>query len=263
MKTSHLRLFFLFLIPALISFAPAKETPLKIALSKASPNYVNWIRKCNPEVIAVDLGSLKPDDAIKQLHTCSGLILTGGGDIDPRRYGAEDQLSVCTDIDASRDKLEMALVREALAVKMPVLGICRGEQLLNVMMNGTLISDIPSSRKSSVISHQCEDYLHCFHSVRIPPNTLLHEIIGADTGTVTTNHHQAALKPGKNILFTAFSPDSIVEGIEWKNKKNSSFMIGVQWHPERMDFSDVFSGHLILRFLTEAKNFSVITQNKH
>jgi putative glutamine amidotransferase len=85
---------------------------------------------------------------------------------------------------------------------------------------------------------------------------LLKSILGSDTGFVTSNHHQAILRLGKGLKINAQSPDGIIEGIEWKNSQGKSFMLGVQWHPERMDPSNAFSGKLLQRFLAEARIYA-------
>ena len=263
-----------------------------VALSKASPNYINWIAKGDSSIIVIHLQKLTPAEAIQKLHECSALILTGGGDIDPVLYGNAARRPECTDIEPDRDVLEKALINEALLVKMPVLGICRGEQMLNVVLGGTLITDIPSfklskgeaksnssngantgmeaavspdlgsgNKDTTAVNHQCEDYTQCYHRVRLDPASFLHGIIGVDTGTVTSNHHQAVLELGKGLKKNAQSPDNIIEGIEWKDPGGRSFLMGVQWHPERMEFTNAFSGKLLLKFLAEAKKYALTLQN--
>jgi putative glutamine amidotransferase len=292
MRTTSHRILFIFILPFLFSFTPVKERPVKVALTKASPNYIQWIAKGDPSVIVIDLNNLKPAEAIQKLHECSALLLTGGGDIDPALYGNAGKRPECMDVDLNRDKLETAMINEALSLKMPILGICRGEQMLNVVLGGTLIIDIPSfklsknqvkntsatvvntgmetaistnlgngNKDTTAIIHQCEDYDHCFHPVRLDPDSFLHSIVGSDTGTVTSNHHQAVLELGKGLKKSAQSPDNIIEGIEWKDQAGKSFLVGVQWHPERMDFSNAFSGKILQRFLAEAKKFAVKLQN--
>jgi putative glutamine amidotransferase len=281
------RIIFLFLIPFLTSFSPVKEEPMQIALSKASPNYIKWIQTCDPEIVVIDLNGLKPEEAKAKLHQCSGLVLTGGGDIDPSCYGQPRDRTVCKDVDVARDLLEKSALRVALDLKMPVLGICRGQQMLNVFFGGTLITDIPHYKNSlhaetavameltspaaapvvteeskpdnapAEVVHQCDDYLHCYHSVSLEPGSFLQGIIGFDTGFVTTNHHQAVLVPGKGLKVSAWSADSIAEGIEREDTLAKPFMIGVQWHPERMDPSNAFSGKLVQRFVAEAKKYSL------
>ncbi|MCX6248879.1 MAG: gamma-glutamyl-gamma-aminobutyrate hydrolase family protein [Bacteroidetes bacterium] len=284
-------------IPFLTSFSPDNGKFLKVALSKASPNYLNWIRKADSTILFVDLSSLKPQDALKELQSCSGLVLTGGGDIDPSLYMAGNR-DDCKDVDHDRDVLEKTLIDNALTLKMPILGICRGEQMLNVFMGGSLITDIPSYMKIThpgkktgierdasaaetsimadsesgqeekvkekawtTVVHQCDDYIRCYHSVRLDPKSLLRSIVGCDTGMVTTNHHQAALSLGKDLKKNAQADDGVIEGIEWSDPKGRSFMLGVQWHPERMDLSNDFSGKILQRFVSEIKEYS-LTVNK-
>lgn len=255
-----------------------KDKPLQIAVSKASPNYVKWLKKEDSLVIVLNLYNLPLDSAIKQLRQCSGLLLTGGEDIQPDLYGKEDEITFCTETDPVRDTLELTLIRKALELKMPVFGICRGEQILNVALGGTLIIDIPNyklqndqdgvkavyppgSKLQAVrieqpdILHQTDDYLHCFHRANILHNTLLYSIVRCDTGTVTSNHHQAVENPAPDLQINAQAPDGIVEGIEWKNPKGRSFLLGVQWHPERMDTANALSGKLLKQFIFQSRVF--------
>jgi putative glutamine amidotransferase len=274
-------------IPLLFSFSPGNEKPLKIALSKGAPNYSDWLHRGDSSIVIVDLGGLTPPEAIKKLQECAGLVLTGGGDINPSEYNNASEKEFCTDIDLNRDRLEKALIAEALKLKMPVLGICRGEQMLNVYSRGYLISDIPNYKKRkaeeanssakeintgaeqpvpldfgirrdpSEVIHRCEDYLHCYHTVRLDSTSLLRRMLGSDTGFVTTNHHQSVLKPGMDMKANAQTADGIIEGIEWKNPEGKSFMIGVQWHPERMDTANAFSGKLLQRFVSETRSYAL------
>jgi len=291
MKNAFSRIFILILIPFLFSFSSDKEKPLKIALSKASPNYINWIGLGDPSILVIDLSSMTPDQAELELQDCDGLILTGGGDIDPSMYKKPGDNDECTDIDRARDMLEKKMTGKAMVLKIPILGICRGEQMLNVLAGGTLITDIPLYKKmkeqerssaqarntgmekaveadfgkvkkdTSSVTHQCEDYLHCNHTVWLESSSMLHNIIGADTGTVTTNHHQAVLLLGNGLRKNAVSGDGIIEGVEWKDPSGRSFMLGVQWHPERMELSNPFSGRILRRFLDEVKRYSTTLKN--
>ncbi len=255
--------------------------PLKIALSKASPNYINWIKKCDSSAVIVNMYGLPPDSAVKELEKCAGLILTGGEDVQPSIYGKEENIVLCTETNPARDTLELALIKKALELKMPVLGICRGEQILNVALGGTLIADIPEwsgeikkatghgpqacdiqpgarspKPEARSVTHQMDDYLRCFHKVEVVKKTLLASITGADTATVTSNHHQAVENLAEALVCNATADDGIVEGIEWKDPSGKSFLLGVQWHPERMDTSNLLSGRLCREFLNQTKIFS-------
>jgi putative glutamine amidotransferase len=280
-----------FMIPFLFGFSPAGDKPLKVALSKASPNYINWIGKGDSSIVVIDLSAMKPDEALLAMQDCAGLILTGGGDIDPSLYQDAGNREMCTDIDPKRDMLEKAVTGKAMVMKMPILGICRGEQMLNVLAGGTLITDIPRYKKTkekekngsidgtstgmvaavtadftpgkrdtSDVIHQCDDYLHCSHTVWLESSSLLRSITGTDTGFVTTNHHQAVDVIGKGLKKNAVAGDGIVEGVEWKDPSGKSFLLGVQWHPERMDVSNAFSGKLLQRFVAEVKRYASTIQ---
>jgi putative glutamine amidotransferase len=232
-----------------------QPVPLKIGLSKASPNYVNWLKRVDPSVKTIDLYKLTKAMAIQQLSQCSGLILTGGEDVYPGRYGQESDTSRCTEMNPARDSLDIALIEKALRLKMPVLGICRGHQILNVYFGGTLVIDIPVDIGKKVV-HQCDDYLNCFHDVNVRTKTVLATITKCKTAVVTTNHHQAVLRLAPDLTANVYSDDRLVEGIEWRNPDGKSFLLGVQWHPERMDKSNPLSSAIANEFMLQALKFS-------
>jgi len=246
-----------------------KDKPLQIAVSKASPDYVKWLKKGDSLVIVLNLYKLPLDSAIKQLRQCSGLLLTGGEDVQPDLYGKEDEITFCTETDPARDTLELTLIRKALELKMPVFGICRGEQILNIALGGTLIIDIPdyllqvSGQETPAILHQSTDYLQCFHPVNILHHTILYSIVKCDTGTVTSNHHQAVETPAPDLQINAQAGDGIVEGIEWKKPQGKSFLLGVQWHPERMDTANALSGKLLKQFIFQSRLFDKSKSNSY
>jgi putative glutamine amidotransferase len=248
----------------LFSCTLMKKEPLKIAVSKASPNYINWLKKMDSTMIPVNMYGLPHDSVGPVLSRCSGLLLTGGEDVQPDLYGEPEKKGLCTEMDPGRDSLETELILESLEMKLPILGICRGEQIINVTLGGTLIVDIPTyfqsgagSRESAVI-HQCEDWVHCFHVVGVQPNSVLRIAVGCDTGTVTTNHHQAVADLAPGLICNARSPDGIIEGIERERPAGKSFLVGVQWHPERMDTANPLSGRLGREFMREARIYSLI-----
>ncbi|MDP1623576.1 MAG: gamma-glutamyl-gamma-aminobutyrate hydrolase family protein [Bacteroidales bacterium] len=233
----------------------SQPAPLKIAFSKASANYVNWMKGSDPSIVTVDLFSLPVATAVQQLGQCSGLVLTGGEDVWPGRYGMADDTMRCTEMNPRRDSLEIALIEKALALKMPVLGICRGHQILNVYLGGTLVIDIPQDVGSHTI-HQCDDYLKCFHAVNIKKTTLLGKICRCDSAQVTSNHHQAVNHLSPQLIANAFSNDGLIEGIEWRRPEGKAFLLGVQWHPERMEPGNVLSTPIAEEFLRQSTNFS-------
>ena len=241
---------------------PEKKEPVRIAVTKASANYIKWLKKGDSTLVIVNMYPLDPDSALRELDRCSGLLVTGGEDVQPEYYGKASEKHLCTETDPRRDTLEMALIRKALDKKIPILGICRGEQIINVTLGGSLIVDIPSHflRLPRIyhVVHQCEDYLKCFHPVNIFPNTLLRSVTGCDKGIVTTNHHQAVDQLAPGLVSNARSEDGLTEGIEWESQEGKSFMIGVQWHPERMDTSNCLSGKLLLEFINRSQIYKNI-----
>jgi putative glutamine amidotransferase len=252
---------FIFIAGGSLWFNPAycQPAPVKIGLSKASPNYVNWLKRADPSIQTIDLYLLPVASAVQQLGTCSGLLVTGGEDVYPGRYGKEYDTARCTEMNPHRDSLDMALIEKALALKMPVFGVCRGHQILNVYLGGTLVIDIPQDIGRRV-KHQCDDYQHCDHGVQVRKTTLLGSICMCDSASVTTNHHQAVDHLSPLLIANATSDDNLVEGVEWKNPEEKSFLIGVQWHPERMDRSNPLSGRLAEEFILQSAVYSLKIQ---
>jgi putative glutamine amidotransferase len=224
--------------------------PLRIALSSGSENYVNWIHRGDSTAEIVDLREMQVDSALNLLATCDAIVFTGGEDVVPSYYGKEYD-SVRCESNPARDSLEFALIKESLRLKLPVFGVCRGQQILNVALGGTLIVDIPTDHPGNTC-HRCDDYTRCFHQVNVVQGSMLHTLAKADTGTVTTNHHQAIEKPAPGIRITAWSTDSIAEAMEWEENSDKPFLMAVQWHPERMDVKSPLSMPLINAFLEAA-----------
>jgi len=262
MRTKLLSITLAFLILFLLQGCETQvdETlPVKIAFSKGSPeasyaNYYNWIRSVDSTVICQDMYSMPMDSALILFKGCSGLLLTGGTDIHPGLYGKAYDTVRCWPIDDHLDLLEMTLIDSALAWGMPILGICRGHQMINVALGGSLIVDIPFDFNNSEI-HQCDDHNSCFHTVAIDTGSLLCEISGTETGEANSNHHQGVDQIASQLKAGAFSADGLTEAEEWENPSGKSFLLGVQWHPERLGLDNPLSGPIAVRFLEECRRF--------
>jgi len=243
----------------LVSQGCSKADPLRIGISKATPNYERWIKQADSTIVLINLYTLPIDSAVLALNECDGLLLTGGEDVYPAWYGKEADTARCTEMNQRRDSLDIALIAKALDSKMPIVGICRGNQILNVYLGGKLIIDIPQDHPSDII-HQCDDWEHCFHNINVIKNTQLSKISQCDSAVVTTNHHQAVEQLSPLLIANALAGDNLIEGIEWQHPEGKSFLIGVQWHPERMEKDNPLSGPLADEFIRQAKTFSKINQ---
>jgi putative glutamine amidotransferase len=194
-------------------------------------------------------GDDEPDLLASLLDAVDGLLFTGGEDVAPAYYG-EPQDPRCQEPDRERDLFEIHLARAAFPRRMPILGICRGLQLLNVAAGGTLYQDIqcrPGTRAYHAAS--AADRQKPIHAVRIRPGTRLHAIMGVTESSVTSTHHQFVKDLAPGFRVTAESQeDGIVEGIE---QPAHPFLVAVQWHPERM-YRDHPEHLALFRALVEA-----------
>jgi putative glutamine amidotransferase len=168
-------------------------------------------------------------DIVSLLHKIDGLVITGGNfDIDPNIFG-ESSVHKTVKLKENRTNFELLAAEIMLKQNKPVLGICGGEQLINVLYKGSLIQHIPDEIKNPIEHEQKNPRNEAGHSVTIQENTKLYSIISKQNIMVNSAHHQAIKVPGKGLIVNALSNDGVIEGIEDPKK---TFCIGVQWHPE-------------------------------
>ena len=164
------------------------------------------------------------------LDSVSGLVLTGGEDVDPARYG-EKRHEKIRSINAARDATEIALIEEAKARGKPILAICRGIQILNVALGGTLVQDIPSQLDTKIAHDEDSPRNSRSHDISIEPGSLIAKAVGTEHCTVNSFHHQSVKRVADGMRVTARSPDGVIEGLE---SADDWWVIAVQWHPEEM-----------------------------
>jgi putative glutamine amidotransferase len=161
-----------------------------------------------------------------------GLLLTGGGDIEPARFGQPRHPAV-DDVSPARDELELGLTRRAVADNVPILAVCRGIQIVNVALGGTLVQDIASERPGALPHSQKAPRHEPTHAVKVMgEGTRLGRVLGTLELEVNSMHHQAIERLGEGLREVAWAPDGIVEGVEMSG--DDRFVLGVQWHPEEL-----------------------------
>ena len=189
-------------------------------------NYFAVLRRAGALPVALPH---EADDADDYLARIDGLVITGGAfDVDPALFGDAERHATVTTKDR-RTAFELAAARAAHARDMPLLGICGGQQLLNVALGGTLIQHIPDAVPGALAHEQPNPRDEPGHSVRITPGTLLRRIVGADELAVNSAHHQAVREVAPGLVVDARAPDGVIEGIEDPGRR---FCLGVEWHPE-------------------------------
>ncbi len=197
-----------------------RERPLVAVLmgdDDPSP-YRSWVEAAGGEARLLDVERFE-----RELVSADAVVFTGSHtDIHPELYGQPNQASI-GDLDLERDRRDLHALRAALAQDVPIVGICRGHQLLNIAFGGTLDQDIDSRREPAVAHQESE------HAVATGPHSLARRVLGRGT-TVTSGHHQAAQRLGRGLRVTSTSPDGVVETLELTTRR---FAIGIQWHPER------------------------------
>jgi putative glutamine amidotransferase len=163
------------------------------------------------------------------LEHCEGLVLSGGEDVDPRRYGEEPMPELGT-VTPARDEMEFTAIGLAVEREIPILGICRGCQVLNVYFGGTLYQDLNRQRESSMRHEQEGSWDARWHDVDVTPGSRLHGIVCADTLRINSFHHQGVKDVAPALSVSAVADDGLIEGVE---SKDLPWVLGVQWHPER------------------------------
>lgn len=212
-----------------------------------NPKYMHGIEKAGALPVLLNLSQ----DQEYWRAVCDrldGFVFTGGQDVGPGLYGQE-KLPQCNYQSEDRDSQELWMLRRLLAMDKPVLGICRGCQMLNVAMGGTLYQDLPSQHPSQI--HHSQDGLvprdEASHTVRLAPGSAVQRLMGGEgVNEVPVNslHHQAVLDVAPGLAAVAVAPDGVVEAVESRDHR---FVLGVQWHPEflwhkRSDMLAIFRG---------------------
>jgi putative glutamine amidotransferase len=162
-----------------------------------------------------------------------GVLFAGGGDIEPIHYGHTPHARLGS-LDPLRDDAELPMARWAVAEGKPVLGICRGVQVLNVALGGTLWQDIPTQIETELhhnSSYEREDWTHMAHAIRIAPDSLLCRLLGTEQLTINSLHHQSVWEIAPGLRAVAWAPDGVIEALEGTSQ---SFVLGVQCHPEAL-----------------------------
>ena len=182
------------------------------------------------------------------------ILLPGGGDVRPSVYGAETH-PLTHYIDDARDHVEIQLAQWAARDDLPLMGICRGNQVMNVAFGGTLVQDIPSQIETT-FQHDISEGMPrdtLLHEVEIDPTSRLASIVGETRWKVNSLHHQSVERPAPSLCVTAHAPDGVVEGLEMPDKK---FVLSVQWHPEDLYEHDPAMTRLFRAFVEAANGHS-------
>ena len=232
MKNIFFTLFLLFCVAS----CDKNNKKKMIILSKASDNYINWIE--SRDIIIIDAYNISNIDSI--LNLADGIILTGGEDIYPLMYNDTNNIKLCGEFDFRRDTLEKKLFDYAFNNKLPLIGVCRGMQMMNVASGGTLFGDLPTEIGDSIMHRNNGEVMH---NIMVTNNNIDNiSMIFPVNGKVLPKkhffkvnswHHQGLKEIAENIIVIAESYDGLPEAVVIK-KKVHPFMIGVQFHPERL-----------------------------
>ena len=196
-------------------------------LHTASRHYVECVVRAGG--LPVVLPILEPDDVLPLLSVVHGVLLTGGGDVQPSRYKAKPTPET-RNVDPARDAFDIGLIEAAIATDLPMLATCRGMQVLNVALGGSLVQHVPHATGGN---HDRSDHWHGgVHTVKIEPDSQLAEAIGSTEVFVNSIHHQAVCEAAPGLRPVAWADDDTVEAVEVPGSRH---IVAVQWHPELME----------------------------
>jgi len=204
-------------------------------------DYLDAVRRAGGMPVLVPPGDPGSDEILSAVR---GLLVMGGGDVDPRRYGSDGHPSV-SGVDLERDDFEIGLIRAAVERRGPFFGICRGVQIANVALGGTLIEHVPEVTDGSV-PHSAVGGGFIDHEVTIAPDSKLAHILGATTCVAPSYHHQAIRTAAPTLTVTARAADGIIEAVEMPAHP---WFVAVQWHPERSALHDLLQQRLFDAFV--------------
>lgn len=198
----------------------------KLKITYTSTDTVDAVTTAGADPIIIPIGDKTA--AKKYASIIDGLVLAGGQDVSPLFYGEEPTPKLGQTLE-TRDTFEIEITKEILKLQKPIFAICRGMQVVNVALGGTLYQDI-SYLDKNVIKHWQETHpKYISHSVNVEEDSILYKVLGEKT-TINSLHHQAIKELGRNLKASAFSPDGLIEAIE--STLSSQYLLGLQWHPE-------------------------------
>jgi putative glutamine amidotransferase len=211
--------------------------------------YLDWLYRADPAMEIIKVSYIL--DNLAELSRCSGVIMTGGSDVDPLLYGGNAKHPKLGTVDRKRDDFERNVIDNALKNKLPLMGICRGLQIANVHLGGDLIPDLGEAGHQV---HEAGEVKETRHRITVTGSGILSESAEIKCGEINSYHHQAALNPGKGLRVTGLSDDGIIEAMEFTEGACPSFFLLVQWHPERMnDDANPFCKNILHSFLLATK----------
>lgn len=258
-----MKLLFLSKILIIFTFVPlSSQDTLRIVFSKAigSENYNKYIpffQGIYPQFIGINAYGLEVNKLNSVLGDFDGLVLTGGPDVHPKIYNRPED-SVFCEIDPYRDSLEFKLLDIAFERRLPIFAICRGEQILNVYLGGSLYPDLETF-SSGGIQHLCpESENQSKHLVLVDTSSYFYKIVQLNSFLVNSCHHQGVNKLAKDLKAVAWSLDGLIEAYEWEIPNAKPFFIAIQWHPERLGIADSVSRKLATKFIEEVKARKVV-----
>jgi putative glutamine amidotransferase len=213
-------------------------------------NYPKWIKGDDADIEIIELSAEHQN--WDQIEDCDGILLTGGIDMHPQFYDSANRKYPFApeSFNEKRDEFEMHVFETALNLEHPILAICRGHQLVNVALGGTLTQDLGD--KNNIHKRAEEDRQH---TITTEPGSLLQNISGSN-GTINSAHHQAVNELSDELMPNSYSPDGVIEGSEWREKEDKPWLLTVQWHPERMTDreSSTFSKNIREAFIKAVRN---------
>lgn len=221
-----------------VTASATKEDP---SVHRVTENMTKAVAAMNVEMITLNY-PLNKAEFDRILPTLDGVIMAGGPDVHPKYFGQEID-PYCGTITEDRDIMELYVMKWAMENDIPVLGVCRGMQLINIALGGTLHQDVV--HHMGILHRQTEGMLY-WHDIVFEGDSMLRRLVGSERYPVNSFHHQAVDRLAEGLVATAYNPDGLIEAYE---RPASRFLLGVQWHPEVSYFADSFSRKIFNRFL--------------
>lgn len=222
---------------------------------EAYSKYVAAVQAAGAEPAEISL-ALSKAELLKIAENLDAIVLPGSpADVDPSRFHAARHPK-SADADLRREETDFALIDHAIAEQKPVLAICYGVQSLNVFLGGSLVQDVPSELHTQIQhSWPGHDGPEPHHQIALEAGSRLAQLAGGREALVNSSHHQAVLEPGKNLRIVSRAPDGVIEAVEWTG--DSNWIVGVQWHPERMVGNDELARTLFRELVAAARKAPV------